>query len=50
MKTDDAAKVEEALKKMPEWGKLNTELEEATRKATTKIVGKRIAPKKPVSK
>ncbi len=56
LKTEDVAKIEEALKKTPEWEKLRKELEEvnnlinATRMATTKIVGERIAPKKAVSK
>lgn len=56
LKTTDDKKVEEELKKSPEWVKLHAEaiemnnLIEALRKETTKIVGKRIAPKKPVSK
>ncbi len=56
LETDDDKKVIEELKKNPEWEKLHAEaiemnnLIEALRKETTKIVGKRIAPKKPVSK
>lgn len=49
--TTDDKKVEIELKKDPQWEKLYTELTEinnlfeAVRKETTKIVGKRIAPK-----
>lgn len=56
LNTTDDKKVEVELKKNPEWEKLHAEviemnnMIEALRKATTKIVGERIAPKKPVSK